>query len=498
MYALYARQSRDRKDSISIDSQFEFCMREVPEGTQIKEYKDKGFSGRNIERPAFQQLLSDVEKGKIEKIVVYRLDRISRSTLDFAGLINKFNKYNVDFISTTEKFDTSNPIGKAMLSIIMIFAELERETIQQRITDSYYHRGKKAMYLGGVAPYGFDLKDFRIDGLKTSILSPNEKIETIEKIYDLYANTDLSLGSIAKTFNQEEIKTSNDSGWSTAALRRTMKNGVYVKSDIDVYNHYKYEGCIIHNEIEDFNGNGLYVYGKGDKNQDLQGFNVAVAPHKGIVDSKIWLKCQYKLSKNKQIRNSGKSKYSWLSGLIKCGKCGYAMCVNKSNLSVKHGTFAIYFRCSKRVNKKMCDSLSVRTDILEEKVEKKLFEHIQNLDNRMKVEIKNKKAEDIKQLITSKETEIENLIDGLAQAKGAAMKYINKRLEKLDKEIIDLRDKLKKENIDDGIDGAVIVELKQLIPLWNELDLEEKKEIANKIIDKIYYHEGIVNIEWKL
>ena len=95
------------------------------------EYLDKGYSGSNLQRPDFQRLLDDVKAGNIERIITYRLDRISRSVLDFANLINFFEKYGVSFNSTQEKFDTSTPMGRAMLSITMVFAQLERETVRR-------------------------------------------------------------------------------------------------------------------------------------------------------------------------------------------------------------------------------------------------------------------------------------------------------------------------------------------------------------------------------
>ena len=134
--AIYARQSVDRIDSISVESQIEFCKKEVT-GESYKVYTDKGYSGKNIDRPAFQDLLRDIEAGKVNRVIVYRLDRISRSVLDFANVIDIFQKHKVDFVSTMEKFDTGTPIGKAMLMIVMIFAQLERETIQQRVIDAY-------------------------------------------------------------------------------------------------------------------------------------------------------------------------------------------------------------------------------------------------------------------------------------------------------------------------------------------------------------------------
>ena len=113
--AIYGRQSIDKKDSISIESQFEFCRYEL-KGGEAKEYKDKGYSGKNIERPDFQRLLRDIRAGLIRRVIVYKLDRISRSIVDFAKLMELFKQYNVEFVSCTEKFDTSTPMGRAMLN----------------------------------------------------------------------------------------------------------------------------------------------------------------------------------------------------------------------------------------------------------------------------------------------------------------------------------------------------------------------------------------------
>ena len=133
--AIYARQSVDKKDSISIESQIEFCKYEL-KGGNCKEYTDKGYSGKNTDRPKFQELVRDIKRGLIAKVVVYKLDRISRSILDFANMMELFQQYNVEFVSSTEKFDTSTPMGRAMLNICIVFAQLERETIQKRVTDA--------------------------------------------------------------------------------------------------------------------------------------------------------------------------------------------------------------------------------------------------------------------------------------------------------------------------------------------------------------------------
>ena len=125
--AIYGRQSVDKKDSISIESQIEFCQYEL-KGESYRAYTDKGFSGKNTDRPKFQELIRNIEQGLISTVIVYKLDRISRSIIDFAKMMELFQRYNVEFVSATEKFDTSTPMGRAMLNICIVFAQLERET----------------------------------------------------------------------------------------------------------------------------------------------------------------------------------------------------------------------------------------------------------------------------------------------------------------------------------------------------------------------------------
>ena len=117
---IYARQSVDRKDSISIESQIDFCKYEL-KGGSCRVFKDKGYSGKNTDRPEFQKLLGEIRKGKVRRVIVYKLDRISRSILDFATMMELFQEYDVEFVSSTEKFDTSTPMGCLSLQKIFHF-----------------------------------------------------------------------------------------------------------------------------------------------------------------------------------------------------------------------------------------------------------------------------------------------------------------------------------------------------------------------------------------
>ncbi len=503
--AIYARQSVDKKDSISIDSQLEIGRKESANQNAIKEYVDKGYSGKNIDRPGFKKLLSDMEKGYIKKVIVYRLDRISRSLLDFANLITIFEKYDVEFVSCTEKFDTSTPIGKAMLYIIMVFAQLERETIQLRITDNYYNRAKLGVYMGGSAPYAFDTEPIRINGVKSRILVPNQNMQYYIEQLKRYANEDISLNTIADTLNSLGVKTSKSKNWHSSKISQLFRNPAYVKADIDVYNYFKNLGCNMINDIEDYIGeNGVFAYGKSDKSPSKWGnigdYNIVIAPHAGVIDSKTWLKVQYKLSQNKSFKRKGKSMYTWLSGLTKCMKCGYSMTPNRGSRLQEDGTYVMYLRCYDKTNSGTCPAGSVRLKNVENIVKEQLFKFIENMDNVLKrnEQQDDKKINEIKILISSKETEINNLLDGLASSSGATINHINKRINKLDEELKVLNKELADNLINgEGPDADMIVEVKKVIAHWDELEIEDKKKIAKALIDTILVSKEKVEIFWK-
>ena len=181
------RQSVDKKDSISIDTQLDACRRLLKENEPYKEYTDKGYSGKDTNRPAFQQMLTDRHAGKISKIIVYKIDRCSRSVLDFYQLVHTLDTLGCGFVSVKEEhIDTTVPTGKLMIGISAVFAEFERETIQLRITDNYYSRIERdGRWPGGPAPYGYRVKP----NSKPSMLEyePTE-IEAVKIIYDKYYN----------------------------------------------------------------------------------------------------------------------------------------------------------------------------------------------------------------------------------------------------------------------------------------------------------------------
>ena len=158
--ALYARKSIERENSISCETQIEYCRaRIMPDerGGKVLTFIDNGFSGGNIDRDGFQKMMRKIEQGKISKVIVYRLDRISRSLADFVSILGTFKEYGVEFVSTQEAFDTGSPYGELIVKILAVFAEFERQSIIQRVSQAYEHRSEMGFYMGGRKPYGFEL-----------------------------------------------------------------------------------------------------------------------------------------------------------------------------------------------------------------------------------------------------------------------------------------------------------------------------------------------------
>lgn len=492
MTAIYARQSVDKKDSISIETQIEACRR-CCEG-EIRVYTDKGWSGKNLERPQFQQLLADIKSGEIAKLVVYKLDRISRSLCDFSGLVEIFRKYGVEFASTVETFDTSTAIGRAMLGIIMVFAELERENILLRVRDNYYSRGEKGMYLGGVPVYGFDKIPTKLDGVRTSALSPNSDISTVEYIFSEYVKSGCSLGDIVKTLNEREIPSPAGALWDSSKLSRILRSPVYVCADMEVFRYFKEKGAKISNPAEDFTGErGCFLYGKREANErkytDVRGHVLSLGLHNGVISSELWLDVQRKLDGNTQLKKGKSGSYSWLTGLLKCGKCGYAMRVVSGE----------YFYCSGRANHHTCEGISGKPlisdaeDAVYSELKKK-FTEIRGLHPSEKPR-SSPKANRIKMRLEALDEQIDNLVSRISETTSTIGKVLEERLEKLISEREELRRELS--NSCSELPRESYETVITLLDEFPKMPVDVKRRIAGEFISRVLLWEERIEIEWK-
>ncbi|MFR3755417.1 MAG: recombinase family protein [Enterocloster sp.] len=195
---IYSRKSVYTGKGESVENQIEMCREyisaKIPESdkAEIVVYEDEGFSAKNTNRPQFQKMLRDIKLNKPEYVVCYRLDRISRNVSDFSSLIEDLNSYNISFVCIKEEFDTSKPMGKAMMYIASVFAQLERETIAERVRDNMLMLARTGRWLGGTTPTGFTsekIQEIIIDGkIKTSCkLKDNpEELKTIDCILEKF------------------------------------------------------------------------------------------------------------------------------------------------------------------------------------------------------------------------------------------------------------------------------------------------------------------------
>ena len=159
--AIYSRKSKYSTAGDSIDNQIQLCKEYAQNQLKDKNitdfiiYEDEGFTGGNINRPEYKKMMLDAKNKKFDILICYRLDRVSRSVSDFSSTLDNLQKNDIDFVSIREQFDTSSPMGRAMIYIASVFAQLERETIAERIRDNMYELAKTGRWLGGTPPYGF-------------------------------------------------------------------------------------------------------------------------------------------------------------------------------------------------------------------------------------------------------------------------------------------------------------------------------------------------------
>jgi site-specific DNA recombinase len=205
--AIYTRKSSEEgleQSFNSLDAQREACAAFIAsqrhEGWRVVSalYDDGGYSGGDMQRPALKQLMSDIAAKKIDTIVVYKVDRLTRSLSDFAKIVETLDACSVSFVSVTQQFNTTTSMGRLTLNILLSFAQFEREVTGERIRDKIAASKRKGMWMGGTIPLGYDVKNRKL------IVNP-EEVERVNHIYDSY----LKLGSVSKLkehLDQQGIK----------------------------------------------------------------------------------------------------------------------------------------------------------------------------------------------------------------------------------------------------------------------------------------------------
>lgn len=326
--AVYTRKSTEEgldMEFNSLDAQREagenYVASQRSEGwTLVPDYYDDGgISGGHLERPALQRLLKDIQNGLIDVVVVYKVDRLSRSLTDFSKLVELFDKHKVSFVSVTQQFNTTTSMGRLTLNILLSFAQFEREVIGERIRDKFAASKRKGMWMGGYPPMGYEVVDRKL------IINETEA-ELVRKIFDRYLVVQ-SATKLARELRAQGIHTKalmtkkgvqrNGAAMSKSYLYKMLKNPIYV-------------GDISH---------------KG---------KVYPGQHQGIISRDTWDRARDLMQESPRMRKKGKSCQSaaLLRGFAACGGCQSTMSPTSTR---KKGKLYRYYAGSKYLTLKCAD-----------------------------------------------------------------------------------------------------------------------------------------------
>lgn len=348
--AVYTRKSTSEgleQDFNSLDAQREACLAYISsqrgEGWIPAEehYDDGGFTGANTDRPGLQHLLDDIRAGKIHCVVVYKVDRLSRSLLDFSQLLEFFDKYEVSFVSVTQNFNTKTSMGRLTLNILLSFAQFEREIIGERTRDKMAASRMKGKFIGGTIPFGYTLDKER------HILVPDDiQAEQVRFIFECLLREE----NLAYVMNILQTK-------GIGLPEKKYKNGV-IRTARPISRAYLYR--IVHNPV--YIGKVLY---KG---------KIYEGEHDGLVTEKIFNAVQKLLSEKYTARGYVRKRIEGvLNGMLYCKECGSRMVPTYAK---KKGRKHFYYVCHKCVKEgySACPTKTVRQVEFNEAVFRHLME----------------------------------------------------------------------------------------------------------------------------
>lgn len=528
-FAIYSRKSKFTGKGESIGNQIELCKQYIC--THYGEYfadhaylyEDEGFSGGNLLRPQFKIMMQEAKKKKITAIVCYRLDRISRNINDFANLIEKLNELSISFISIKEQFDTSSPMGRAMMYIASVFSQLERETIAERIRDNMHELSKSGRWLGGNTPTGYKserVSSITIDGkMKRAYqlkLIP-EEAKLVKLIYQKFLET----GSLTQTETyliQNGHKTKYGRLFSRFTIKGILGNPVYMIADREAYEYLLEKKVDLSAQKEEFNGTfGIIAYnrtlqkpGKAHEMKAMEEWIVAVGKHEGMIPGSMWVSVQRLLEQNKSKNyRKPRSHVALLSGILFCGNCKAYMRPKLSGRYNAQGEQIYSYLCTMKEKSRMkcCAMNNVNGNVLDrlvieeiKKISEDDSEFQKQLSQCKKVLEENKQDFEmdrnrLKEDLDNTEREIGRLVSSLTKAEGtAAEEYIVKQIEKLHRKKEGMEQRLReleKIIVKKELPDAAVKLLKQTLSSYKEtidtMDVQQKRNAIRAFVKKIVW-----------
>ena len=441
-------------------------------------YREEGRSGKDLNRPEFQRMMRDIKNGKINTVIIFKIDRLTRSLKDFSSLWDKFKDYGVEVISLNEKFDTVTAIGRAMLSIVLVFAQLEREQTGERTAVTMQYRAEQGLWNGGrILGYDLDPDD------KGTLKINDEQANVVRKAFELCIKT----GSAGQS-----QKALNDLGYRMPVYesRRGKKHGgkLFDKQVvIKMLQNPVYLGYIT--------WNGQQYKGR----------------HPAIISQKTFEKVQGILNQNRKTRSNHKipSEHIYLlQGIITCGKCGSAM-TPKSGIGRSQRYY--YYQCTKNAHTagKGCNCRYVPAEPIENfvvervkelttdasEINKMVMKANQNGDRRVGELMKDRKK--VSSHLQEINRKLKQIIDTIEDGNVKAFDSLNKRIESLDAEQVSTKQRLEAIDFEIAeIENHILSSevMSQAFRTFRDIIEKAKpqklKELLNKIVEVVEWQEN--------
>ncbi|HIW74687.1 MAG TPA: recombinase family protein [Firmicutes bacterium] len=527
-FFIYSRKSVYTGKGESIENQIEMCRQYIHNkfsdvtDADITVYEDEGFSAKNTDRPQFQQMLRDIQLKKPDFVVCYRLDRISRNVSDFSALIEDLNERDISFVCIKEEFDTSKPMGKAMMYMASVFAQLERETIAERVRDNMLMLARTGRWLGGTTPTGYTSEKQReiiMDGkVKTSCkLKDNpDELRAVDVMFEKFLEL-RSVSGVSKYLIKQGIKSRSGKFYSLPGIKEILQNPVYCIADKDALDYFTAQNADVCFEEKDCSDRyGLLAYNKRDykkkhaPRQSMDKWIIAIGKHKGRVSGKKWVAVQNILEEN--IPTGKKpakmhNDYSLLSGLIYCEKCGSRLFAKpRVGKRATPGLFDYICQNKLRGGTDLCDCQNIGGQQADDMVCEHLMTYtdessgIYKLLEKLKHELQGQKQENplgvIEVRMSQCNEEIDNLVRTLSQGdlNPAFVQRVNIRIGELDKELSGLKQEHERlqSNAERMADKEMQVELlaaalSSLKNNFSDLSIHEKRTLIRLLVKKIVW-----------
>jgi site-specific DNA recombinase len=445
--ALYVRVSTDEqaKEGYSLDAQEEkleaFCF---SQGWEIKKlYREEGQSAKNTNRPQLKLLMSELTS--FDVVLVYKLDRLSRSVADINELLQIFEKHGVSFKSATEPYDTTTAQGKLLINIFASLAQFEREQLSERVRMGMEKKTKTGKWPGGMAPYGYKITDKNLE-------VNNDEVEVIKKIFE-FSKT-FGFFTIARTLTKLGYKTRNGDSWHVDTVRGIANNPVYA-------------GYLTFNE-------SVKEYKKPPREQKLYEGN-----HEKIISREEFWELQDVLEKRRGSGGKRETSNYYFSSILKCGRCGHSMSGHKSPSGKT-------YRCSGKKAGKKCTSHIIKEEYLLSTVLNQLDDLFKNIHGSTEVT-------DVNQ----------TKINQLEQELKSIQKLIKKQKAMFEADIIDIDELIEKTESLRENEKKIMSELKQyqkssstktddilyisenIKSLWEFADDLERKQMINTLFTQL-------------